>query len=91
MAGTSMKHREFLGEPIGNKPVTELPGIGRVLGDRLIQAGFDKAYTVLGMYLVLQKDEHRFTQWLKSTCNASRKQASDCYNCLQQWTECFGV
>ena len=37
---TSQKHRTFVEEPMGNKLVTALAGIGDVLGNRLIEAGF---------------------------------------------------
>ncbi|XP_005181683.1 barrier-to-autointegration factor [Musca domestica] len=89
MSGTSQKYRNFVAEPMGDKPVTDLAGIGETLGGRLIEAGFDKAYTVLGQYLVLKKDEELFKEWMKDTCNASSKQASDCYNCLNDWCEEF--
>ncbi|XP_061399373.1 barrier-to-autointegration factor [Musca vetustissima] len=89
MSGTSQKYRNFVAEPMGDKPVTDLAGIGETLGGRLIEAGFDKAYTVLGQYLVLKKDEELFREWMKDTCNASSKQASDCYNCLNDWCEEF--
>ena len=32
----------FVSEPIGDKPVTSLPGIGKTLGKRLTDKGFDK-------------------------------------------------
>lgn len=50
---------------------------------------FFKAYTVLGQYLVLKKDEELFKEWMKDTCNASSKQSSDCFNCLNDWCEEF--
>lgn len=42
MSTTSQKHRNFVAEPIGQKSVRELAGIGAVLGGRLEQIGIDK-------------------------------------------------
>ncbi|XP_067681847.1 barrier-to-autointegration factor-like isoform X1 [Haliotis asinina] len=89
MSSTSQKHRNFVSEPMGEKLVTELAGIGPVLGGRLNEAGFDKAYVVLGQFLVLKKDEEMFIDWLKDTCSANSKQAGDCYVCLKTWCDSF--
>lgn len=42
MATTSQKHREFAGEPMRDKPVEDLAGIGPVLASRLKEQGFTK-------------------------------------------------
>ncbi|KOB71018.1 putative dna-bridging protein baf [Operophtera brumata] len=86
---TSQKHRNFVSEPMKKKPVTDLAGIGDVLGKRLVEKGFDKAFIVLGQYLVLKQDQMVFQQWLKDTCSANSKQSADCYNCLEAWCEQF--
>lgn len=78
MSNTSQKHRYFVGEPMGDKGVTELAGIGPVLGDKLAAKGYDKAYVVLGQYLVLKKNKELFSDWLNQTCCANRKHQSDC-------------
>lgn len=44
MSGTSQKYRNFVAEPMGDKPVTDLAGIGETLGGRLMDAGFDKVF-----------------------------------------------
>lgn len=89
MSSTSQKHRNFVSEPMGDKVVKDLAGIGETLGGRLEGQGFDKAYTVLGQFLVLKKNEEYFVDWLKDTCKANSKQAGDCYNCLKEWTDAF--
>ncbi|KAH0954023.1 hypothetical protein HN011_007550 [Eciton burchellii] len=89
MSTTSQKHRNFVAEPMGEKPVTELAGVGEVLGRRLESAGFDKAYVVLGQYLVLKKNKELFQEWMKDVCSANAKQSTDCYQCLTDWCEEF--
>lgn len=89
MSSTSQKHRNFVGEPMGDKSVTELAGIGPVLGDRLSEKGYDKAYVVLGQFLVLKKNKELFKDWLNQTCKANSKQQEDCFRCLMEWCDAF--
>ncbi|XP_072163392.1 barrier-to-autointegration factor-like [Diadema setosum] len=86
---TSQKHRDFVSEPMGEKPVTDLAGIGVVIGGRLTDKGFDKAYVLLGQFLVLKKDEDMFLDWLKEEGGANKKQASDCFHCLKDWCDSY--
>ena len=53
MSTTSQKHRNFVAEPMNDKLVTDLAGIGEVLGKRLESKGFDKAYVVLGQVIYI--------------------------------------
>ncbi|XP_042237457.1 barrier-to-autointegration factor-like [Homarus americanus] len=89
MTTTSQKHTLFVAEPMGDKPVTELAGIGEILGRRLENRGFDKAYVVLGQFLVLKKNRELFLEWLQDLVAAKSNQASECYQCLADWCSEF--
>ena len=47
MASNTKKHQDFVNEPMGNKPVTAVPGIGRAGGESLKAGGIDKVLQVL--------------------------------------------
>ncbi|KAJ1519641.1 hypothetical protein ONE63_004911 [Megalurothrips usitatus] len=89
MSSTSQKLKNFICEPMGEKPVTDLAGVGEVLGKRLEAQGFDKAYVVLGQFLVLKKNKELFQDWMKEACQANAKQSADCFQCLSEWCEEF--
>nr|CAD7463352.1 unnamed protein product [Timema tahoe] len=86
MSSTSQKHRNFVAEPMGEKPVTDLAD---VLGRRLESSGFDRAYVVLGQFLILKKSKDLFQDWLKDVAGANTKQSSDCFQCLADWCDEF--
>ena len=88
-SSTSQKHQDFVSEPMGEKEVTEVAGIGKVLGQRLIEKGYDKAYVLLGQFLVLKKDEENFKEWLKDACGANALQSQNCYDCLNEWCNSY--
>ncbi|XP_068590594.1 barrier-to-autointegration factor-like [Cebidichthys violaceus] len=89
MSTTTRKHQDFVGEPMGDKCVTSLSGIGEILGEKLRQQGFDKAYVVLGQFLLLKKDPEMFTEWLKDASGANSRQAGVCTQCLREWCDTF--
>lgn len=74
---------------MGDKDVNELPGIGPVLGKRLREQGFDKAYIVFGQFLLLKKNEELFLTWIKERVGANAKQGGDCYKALFEWANAF--
>uniref|UniRef100_A0A8C2S8D2 Barrier-to-autointegration factor n=1 Tax=Capra hircus TaxID=9925 RepID=A0A8C2S8D2_CAPHI len=83
------KKSPFVAESRGQVPVGHLSSLGEVLGKKLEERGFDKAYVVLGQFLVLKKDEDLFREWLKDTCGANAKQSRDCFGCLREWCDAF--
>nr|CAD7437875.1 unnamed protein product [Timema bartmani] len=80
MSSTSQKHRNFVAEPMGEKPVTDLAGITEEDW---------RAYVVLGQFLILKKSKDLFQDWLKDVAGANTKQSSDCFQCLADWCDEF--
>ena len=52
MSDTSHKHCKFTQEPIGEKPVTALAGIGKVLASRLADNRINKVSTCVDFFLI---------------------------------------
>lgn len=75
----------FISEPMGEKPVTALSGVGEILGEKLSREGYNKAYVVLGKYLILKKNRELFLEWMIDEIGASYHAASDCFECLEEW------
>ncbi|KAH8327809.1 hypothetical protein KR067_000543 [Drosophila pandora] len=91
MSKNLLKLEMFINEPMGQKDVTELPGIEDKVGLKLAEAGFDKASTVLGMFLLMKKNRDCFEDWLSDISQATPQQCHDCYDCLSQWCCTFNI
>merc|ERR1712047_191059 len=89
MSSTSQKHQAFISEPLEEKSVTECAGIGKVLGEKLKNAGFEYAYNLVGQFLLFNKDVDTMQEWLKEVTGANKKQSGDCARCIQERTEAF--
>ncbi|GIY46881.1 barrier-to-autointegration factor B [Caerostris darwini] len=85
----SQKYLDFVSSPMRDKGVETLPGMNPTLCKKLILKGYDKAYTVLGHFLLLKKQKELFLDWMKDICGASKSQASLCYQCLSDWCDMF--
>ena len=88
---TSVKHEMFVREPMGDKDVCELAGIGPRCAELFRNLGFDKAYNLLGQFLILNQDEEMFCAWLAQEISdghaMSKKHRTDVYHCLKQWCQ----
>ncbi|GJQ78796.1 hypothetical protein Trydic_g2638 [Trypoxylus dichotomus] len=87
MSSTSKKHRDFVREPIGNKCVHDLPGIGGAYGHRLNNSGYGSARQVVGQYLVQGGSEPAFRDFLRSEGGVNNKSSGDCYRAVRDWTD----
>ena len=84
---TTQKHQDFVSAPMLEKSVDNIAGIGSALTSKLSEEGFDKAYTILGQFLLLKKNKKQFIDWLKTICGANAKQAEECFQCIHAWTQ----
>ena len=82
---TTQKHRRFVSEPIYDKGVRAVPGIGKVYGEDLTVAGYGTAQSLLDQFLHLQRNEVLFKQWLNRVCGANITSQGDCYSGLNDW------
>ncbi|XP_003219929.1 barrier-to-autointegration factor-like protein isoform X2 [Anolis carolinensis] len=89
MVMRSQKCQNFVSEPMGNKPITAVDGIDEELGAKLAAKGFDKAYILLGQFLLLKKECAAFQNWLKSSFDASSSEAEQSALCLLEWCYAF--
>uniref|UniRef100_A0A673U906 Barrier-to-autointegration factor-like protein n=3 Tax=Feliformia TaxID=379583 RepID=A0A673U906_SURSU len=85
----SPRLRAFLSEPIGEKDVAWVDGISRELAINLVTKGFNKAYILLGQFLLMHKNEAEFQKWLICCCGATEYEAQESSNCLKEWCSCF--
>ncbi|KAJ7338840.1 hypothetical protein JRQ81_012742 [Phrynocephalus forsythii] len=83
------KYERFVCEPMADKPITAVSGINEELGAKLAAKGFDKAYILLGQFLLLKKECAAFQNWLKVSYGASSCQAEQCALCLLEWCYAF--
>ncbi|TKC45499.1 hypothetical protein EI555_012184, partial [Monodon monoceros] len=67
----SPRLRTFLSEPIGEKDVAWVDGVSRELAINLCTKGFNKAYILLGQFLLMYKNEAEFQKWLTCCCGAT--------------------
>ncbi|XP_061489621.1 barrier-to-autointegration factor-like protein [Rhineura floridana] len=89
MAIRNKKFQDFVCEPMGEKLITVVDGINEELGASLAAKGFDKAYILLGQFLLLKKECAAFQKWLKLSYGASSCQAEQCALCLLEWCYAF--
>lgn len=77
----SFKHREFVREPMGNKPVQDVPGIGEVIGRNMERAGIMTAKALYAHYLA---DPGKFMDKVMSF-GANVRQQNAAFNAMRDY------
>ncbi|XP_061600808.1 barrier-to-autointegration factor-like protein [Cololabis saira] len=86
MATTSQKYMDFVREPLWNKPVTAIPGIGEELDQRLRERGFYNADRVMKLFVQYGRDTESFKTWLMCVIGSPPYMAELCAQALWEWS-----
>lgn len=88
MASTSQKFADFIREPMKDKPVSDLAGIGAKTATELKGHGITKAYHLLGQFLTFDKDKEMFDSFLQDNAPGLQSRwREQTYDCLNEWCE----
>lgn len=83
------KHREFVAEPIKDKDVDKLPGIGPVAANNLKNRGYNLARQLLGELLLKGDDQEKFCAFLMEVSGANSENQRICYKALKEFSDNF--
>jgi len=90
-------HRQFVSEPMRDKLVTEVAGVGPANGKQLMQKGIVKASQLFAIFIELERNTHGlppnihglpqmgFIDVLKEVYRFQNAYANECYNCLEAY------
>lgn len=84
---TSPKYQKFVKEKLGDKDVEDVCGIDETSAYLLKEEGWTQAYTLLGQFLLLKKDEELFISWLTMTAKVNLLHGRIAYECLKEWCD----
>uniref|UniRef100_A0A0N5BU16 Barrier to autointegration factor n=1 Tax=Strongyloides papillosus TaxID=174720 RepID=A0A0N5BU16_STREA len=83
---TTKKFESFINEPMGEKHVIEVPGVGKKTAEKLGSDGIEKAYQLQGQYLLQGKNESEFNDMLQDKYRMNTKNAGQCTDSISQYT-----
>ena len=82
--------RTFVEEPLGEKSVRAVPGIGPAYEEKLKKKGITKACMLVGQFIYFGGDEKKYIDWLQSTKvyeGISNVHARSVFDGIKEWCE----
>lgn len=87
MASTPGKQTRFIQRNDRYQDVTLIPGIGKINGEKLRNAGCYTADDVLNKFLGFGKSEEKFLEWLVLLGVTNAEHKRDCYRAIKKMAE----
>lgn len=86
-SNTSKKYNDFTNEPIGNKLVTSIPGVGNETANKLEKLKFVYAKHLVGLFLSpeIDSDESKMKFWFIDNAKMTARRSEEAANCLKNW------
>merc|ERR1712136_188320 len=76
----------FLTEPLCGKPCSVIPGLDASNAEKLSEAGYSEAFSVVGMFLRLGKKSEKFREWISQIAEFETDSALDLLcHAVQEW------
>lgn len=85
----SKKERDFLSEPIGDKPVTAIAGIGLVTAQRMASLGIVSARQLVGIFLKANCDRALFRAELEANFKISKNHLVAITNSIGSYVDSY--
>ena len=86
---SSKKSKIFENEPLKDKEIIDVPGIGEIYSAQMIKFGITKADELLGYFLIFKKNDELFELWLNEEFEMQKIHAKACCNGFKNWCDNF--
>lgn len=70
---------------LAEKTIRNTCGISKNFALTLVELGYNKAYVLLGQFLLFRKEEEFFMDWLMEKGDISEEDALHCCSCIRDW------
>jgi barrier-to-autointegration factor len=75
----------FCNGNLGQKTILGVCGLSKANAVGLAELGYNKAYVMLGQFLLFRKEDEFFIEWLKELLPITNENALHCCSCIRDW------
>ena len=85
MSKESKKNQKLACEPLKDKKLVDLGGIGKMHAMDLKKRGFNDAAAVVGQFMAYNRNDDKFKEFIKRKGNANNGEAANCLQGVKGW------